>query len=257
MTGRIRRWRISSSVAHAPRDYGDPRSRRFHAETIACPACGRASAIRSTRSRRRCATGGSSRSKGIGGFHLIVRCDQRGRGRNVCASASIAPQDRSPSWSRTTRPLALRQADLAERDLLGRSARPIVLVRKGSGLAPSVAPGLSRVGVMLPSAPVHHLLFQALSSGRRGPKAPCALVVTSANIAGEPLVIDNAVRDEGPGRHRRHDRDARSPILSAPTTRSWPSSTALRPSFGDRAGLCPNPSISARTARRCSPSARI
>jgi hydrogenase maturation protein HypF len=46
---------------------------------------------------------------------------------------------------------------------------------------------------MLPSAPVHHLLFEALSVKRGGGTAARALVVTSANLAGEPLVIDNDV----------------------------------------------------------------
>jgi hydrogenase maturation protein HypF len=46
---------------------------------------------------------------------------------------------------------------------------------------------------MLPSAPVHHLLFEALSAKRGGGRLARALVVTSANLAGEPLVIDNDV----------------------------------------------------------------
>jgi hydrogenase maturation protein HypF len=89
---------------------------------------------------------------------------------------------------------------LQERELLRGSARPVVLVRKGSGLAPSVAPGLARVGVMLPATPLHHLLFRALLSEGAGAGAPRALVMTSANVAGEPLVIDNeaAIKDLAP-----------------------------------------------------------
>jgi hydrogenase maturation protein HypF len=51
-------------------------------------------------------------------------------------------------------------------------------------LAPSVSPGLSRLGVMLAYAPVHHLLFAELGE-------TFALVATSANPGGEPLVVDN------------------------------------------------------------------
>ena len=84
----------------------------------------------------------------------------------------------------------------AERDLLRLSSSPIVLMWKGSGLAAAVAPRLGEVGVMLPSAPVHHLLFHALAGQpdrrARDQPVPIALVATSANIAGEPLVIDNA-----------------------------------------------------------------
>ena len=39
MTGRRRRWRLRDVRACA-RDYADPANRRFHAEPIACPACG-------------------------------------------------------------------------------------------------------------------------------------------------------------------------------------------------------------------------
>jgi len=52
-----------------------------------------------------------------------------------------------------------------------------------AGLAPSVAPGLDRVGLMLPAAPVHYLLFHALEARHS------ALVATSANLSGDPLVI--------------------------------------------------------------------
>jgi hydrogenase maturation protein HypF len=68
-------------------------------------------------------------------------------------------------------------------------ARPIVMIRAGAGLAPSVAPGLRHAGIMLPSAPVHHLLFH--EPGTYAASRPNALVATSANRQGEPLVIEN------------------------------------------------------------------
>jgi hydrogenase maturation protein HypF len=156
-------------------DYGDPKSRRFHAEAIACPACGPRLSHPSSEIAAAADDGLIVALKGIGGFHLI--CDAT----NEVAVARVRERKHRPA-----RPFAVMAANdsslwpfakptLAERELLGRSARPIVLVRKGSGLAASVAPGLSRVGVMLPSAPVHHLLFEALSGearGRNGPLAP-------------------------------------------------------------------------------------
>jgi len=54
-------------------------------------------------------------------------------------------------------------------------------VRKPA-LAPSVAPGLGELGVMLPSTPLHHLLLQEFG----GP-----LVMTSGNLAEEPIAADN------------------------------------------------------------------
>ena len=51
-------------------------------------------------------------------------------------------------------------------------------------LAPSVAPGLRELGVVLPYAPLHHLLLAAVG-GR-------PLVMTSGNLSDEPISIDNS-----------------------------------------------------------------
>ena len=166
------------------RDYQDPAGRRFHAETIACPACGPRLSHSVATIAEALRSGQIVALKGIGGFHLM--CD----GRNERAVAELRRRKR-----REAKPFAIMVADEAsaeqfaapspaERRLLTLRARPIVLMRRGQGLAPSVAPGLDRIGVMLPYAPVHHLLFAAL------PDCP-ALVATSANAGGEPLAIDN------------------------------------------------------------------
>ena len=168
-------------------DYGDPTNRRFHAETIACPACGPRLSHPVEAIAAALGAGRIVALRGIGGFHLL--CDAM----NEAAVARLRARKQRPSkpfavmasgeaalW-RAVRPT------LGERNLLNQSARPIVLVRGGLGLAPSVAPRQGRVGVMLPSAPVHHLLFHAL----RVEGATAILVATSANIAGEPLVIAN------------------------------------------------------------------
>lgn len=177
-------------------EYDDISSRRFHAEAIACPVCGPrlshpveaiAAAVREGR---------IVALKGIGGFHLI--CDAR----NEAAVSELRRRK-----ARGEKPFAVMvaneaSADLiaspaaAERTLLSHVARPIVLVGYDGGLAPSVAPGLDRVGLMLPYAPVHHLLFHALAGfpmgqgWRRLPQSS-TLIATSANPGGEPLVIDD------------------------------------------------------------------
>ena len=178
-------------------DYGNPADRRFHAETIACPACG----PRLSHSMPEIVTalrrGRIVALKGIGGFHLL--CDAT----NGAAVNALRQRKR-----RLAKPFAIMVANAAsaglfadptdaETALLQDGARPIVLVRPRAGLAAGVAPGLGRVGVMLPSAPVHHLLFHALAgcpSGAAwlGTPAPFALVATSANGVGEPLAITGA-----------------------------------------------------------------
>ncbi|MCB0906943.1 MAG: carbamoyltransferase HypF, partial [Nocardioidaceae bacterium] len=91
-----------------------------------------------------------------------------------------------------------RVADLtpAESALLSGHHRPIVLVadrRDGPRLplAPSVAPRLGETGLMLPYTPLHQLLF-GLPGDAGG---LTALVLTSGNLAGEPIVTgdDEAV----------------------------------------------------------------
>ena len=79
---------------------------------------------------------------------------------------------------------------LGEREaaLVAGPVRPIVLARRrpDCGLASSVAPGLSEIGVFLPYSPLHVLLLEAL--GR-------PLVATSANLSGEPAATSaNEVR---------------------------------------------------------------
>jgi hydrogenase maturation protein HypF len=182
-------------------DYDNPANRRFHAETIACPACG----PRLSHSMAEVATalrqGKIIALKGIGGFHLL--CDAT----NESAVEALRRRKRRPE-----KPFAIMVANAAstghfadptkaELALLSHAARPIVVVRlrqiRAGSVAPSVAPRLDHVGVMLPSAPVHHLLFHALAGSPEGTAwfgelQPMALVATSANAAGQPLVITDA-----------------------------------------------------------------
>lgn len=179
------------------RDYHDPANRRFHAQPIACPKCGPkldrpiADIVATIRS------GGVVALKGIGGFHLL--CDAR----NERAVAELRRRK-----ARDAKPFAVMVANAAsaarigafdadELALLQSTARPIVVVDARQELAPSVAPGLSRIGVVLPYAPLHHLLFHAATGspiGKSWLSEPheLALVATSANPGGEPLITDDA-----------------------------------------------------------------
>jgi hydrogenase maturation protein HypF len=177
-------------------DYADPAGRRFHAETIACPACGPRLSHEVADIAAALRRGQIVAVKAVGGFHLM--CDAM----NEAAVATLRRRKARPD-----KPFAVMTANTAsvdliarptpeERDLLRGAARPIVLVRSRPGLAPSLAPGLGRIGVMLPSAPLQHLLFHALSGGRLGDgdreaAQPLVLVATSANRGGEPLAIDD------------------------------------------------------------------
>jgi len=179
-------------------EYEDPGDRRFHAQPNACAACGPRLVLADAQgrplagdplaeARRLLAAGRIVAIKGIGGFHLA--CD---------ATDEAAVRRLRERKAREAKPLALMVPDLAaarqlcvisdeEGALLSSAARPVVILaaRPGSGVAPSVAPGLGHLGVMLPYSPLHHLLWRG--EGR----FPEALVLTSGNRSEEPIATDN------------------------------------------------------------------
>jgi hydrogenase maturation protein HypF len=197
------------------REYADPGDRRFHAQPNACPTCGPrvvlldaggaplasrdpiASAAAALRAGEVVAV------KGIGGWHLA--CD---------ATSPEAVRGLRARKRREEKPLAVMVRDLdearalaelspAEERLLLAPERPIVLCRRRASapLAPEVAPGTALVGLLLPYAPLHHLLLA--DAGR-------PLVMTSGNLSDEPIAFEDAdaLRRLGGVAHRflAHDR---------------------------------------------------
>lgn len=179
-------------------EYHDPASRRFHAQPNACHECGpklelviRKSEFAVTKAHTLEATlellgqGAIGAIKGLGGFHL------------ACDATNQAAVARLREWKRrSNKPFALMAPDVQtirrfcrvseeEQQWLEGRIRPIVLLKRHdpNPLADAVAPGQSTYGVMLPYTPLHALL---LGSG-----AFTALVMTSGNLAEEPIVIDN------------------------------------------------------------------
>ena len=80
--------------------------------------------------------------------------------------------------------------DAVERGLLTGNRKPIVLLRRRETGRPaaSVAPGNPDLGLMLPYTPLHVLLLEAPGTD--------ALVMTSGNVSGEPIVTDDATARE-------------------------------------------------------------
>jgi hydrogenase maturation protein HypF len=197
--------RAQTSMAGFPmcaacdREYHDPLDRRFHAQPTACPACGPRLARPVEEIATRLLRGEIVAIKGLGGFHIA--CDARNHD---------AVQRLRRAKQRDGKPFAVMVAGLGsarklvrldgqEATLLASTRRPIVLARRlpGERLAPEVAPELAWLGVMLPSSPLHYLLFHEAAgrpSGVAWLDAPqgLALVMTSANPGGEPLVTDDA-----------------------------------------------------------------
>jgi hydrogenase maturation protein HypF len=230
-------------------EYENPADRRFHAQPIACHDCGpRLELVLGNMSmtgedaiheaRALLAAGRIVAIKGIGGYHLA--CDAR----NDDAVAELRRRKR-----RGGKPFAVMAAGLrtayriaalteSDRSLLVGARRPVVLAprrdagasgRAGPGrtdrggpgpgapdrtersVSEQVAPGCTDLGVMLPYTPLHVLLF-----GLPGdPPGPDVLVMTSGNVAGEPIVTDDAeaLRRLEPlaDAWLRHDRRIRVP----------------------------------------------
>ena len=189
--------------AQCKNEYEDPANRRFHAEPVACPVCGPRIEFSTAQGNvisgnegalsaavKALANGKVIAVKGIGGYHLMCNaCNddavdalRKNKPRPDKPLAVLFPAPTGDSFAVMDASVELSPSDKA---FLLHPARPILLARKkqGSALSDAIAPGLAEIGAMLPYSPLHHLLLNDFG----GP-----LVATSANISGEPVLIDNA-----------------------------------------------------------------
>ena len=181
------------------KEYDDEKTRRYDAQPVCCNECGpevyligRPERGRDaiTCTRRMISDGKIVAIKGIGGFHLC--CD---------ATNEEAVQRLRTLKRRPAKPFAVMAKDEAvvkrecivtseQEAILTGHQKPILLLNKETGgrLAPSIAPGNPKVGVMLPYAPVQLLIFQYDD----GIKMPDILVMTSGNTSGAPICREDA-----------------------------------------------------------------
>ena len=175
-------------------EYEDETTRRYDAQPVCCNECGpevyligRSERGRDaiTYTRRMISEGKIVAIKGIGGFHLC--CD---------ATNEEAVQRLRTLKRRPAKPFAVMAKDesVVKREcvvtpeqemIMTGHQKPILLLDKENRgrLAPSIAPGNPKVGVMLPYAPVQLLIFQYDD----GIKMPDILVMTSGNTSGAPI----------------------------------------------------------------------
>ncbi|HSW61899.1 MAG TPA: carbamoyltransferase HypF [Dissulfurispiraceae bacterium] len=185
-------------------EYNDPLNRRFHAQPNACPLCGPQVSFEPgnfdigrayendpiTSVKAIILSGGIVAVKGLGGFHLC--CD---------ATNTTAVEELRQRKRRKNKPFGLMAGTLgairrhcrvseAEASLLTDRRRPIVLLKKlpECTLPTALAPNNTTLGFMLPYTPIHYLLFASADGSFN--ESP-VLVMTSANLSEEPIVIGN------------------------------------------------------------------
>jgi hydrogenase maturation protein HypF len=217
LTARLPYDRANTSMAKfkqcpaCQQEYDDPATRRFHAQPNACPQCGPKLSMFDVRWQpivaddpvtetvARLRRGEVVAIKGLGGFHLV--CDARNAASVERLRGGKQREEKPFAVMMLNVASARHYAQFREHDaaLLETGERPIVLLRKSSlcdAEMPGIAPGLSGIGVMLPYTPLHYLLFHELLGHPQGTDwlqqaTPLALVMTSANPGGEPLVKDD------------------------------------------------------------------
>lgn len=179
------------------KEYDDLSGRRYHAEPNACEHCGPMFTLKGTdgtalangldaieQAKEHIQNGAIVALKGVGGYHLV--CD---------ALQEKAVQTLRQRKGRPRKPLAVMAGSLEtakqyahisekEEELLLSPARPIVLLQKITEhtVAPSVAPGMATLGILLPYAPYHYSLIPS----------DALWVMTSANRSGDPVLYDDA-----------------------------------------------------------------
>jgi hydrogenase maturation protein HypF len=195
-----RRYTSMSSFPMCPEcaaEYDNPADRRFHAEPNACPECGPLLQLLDKdgnpvatedplgKAIELIAAGNIFAVKGLGGFHLAVEAGndsavQRLRQRKFREEKPLAIMVKDLDQAKR-----IAQIGIEEEKLLQSPQRPIVLLQKRENdlISTFVAPGLGRLGIMLPYTPLHHLLLD-------GPFT--ALVMTSGNQVDEPICIGNS-----------------------------------------------------------------
>jgi len=176
-------------------EYENIEDRRYHAQPNACADCGPQVSLYQNKKRLEdidpieeavelLKKGKIGAIKGLGGFHLA--CD-------ATNNKAVARLRRLKN--RETKPFALMSPDLEkinqycevkkkEGEWLINQSRPVVLLKKKKNnlISPLVAPNNNCLGVMLPYTPLHYLLLKDNFT---------ALIMTSGNIADQPIIGDN------------------------------------------------------------------
>lgn len=162
------------------KEYTTPHDIRCHAQTIACNDCGPKTNISISKAVSILKSGEILAIKDIGGYHLSCLC------KSECAAKLRKTKGRE------TKPFAVmfknideikEYCEVSEKEehLLVSSARPIVLLKAKKAFPHEVCDGSDFIGAFLPCNPIQILILDEISP----------LIMTSANLSGEPIITDD------------------------------------------------------------------
>ena len=178
-------------------EYRQPLDRRYHGEAICCSDCGPQMEIYKgsekldvdnpiKKGAEILKEGEILAIKGIGGTHLVVDAYNDDSIKELRKRLN-RPNQAFAVMCKDLKSLK-KYAKLTSREVetITSNKRPIVILKKNEGyrFPESLSPGLHNIGVMLPYSPMHYLLFDEGDID--------TYVMTSANIPGEPMMIENA-----------------------------------------------------------------
>lgn len=174
---------------------------RCHAQTIACNNCGPQTNIPVSEAIDILKNGEILAIKDIGGYHLACKCER------------ITAKKLREIKGRETKPFAVMfksvdeikqycEVSKKEQELLTSTARPIVLLKKKQELAKGICDESDYIGAFLPCNPIQILILEKASP----------LIMTSANISGEPIIIDDEEIKKFGVKVLSHNREILTPL---------------------------------------------
>lgn len=182
-------------------EYTSPNDRRCHAQTIACRECGPKTNISIEETVNIIKSGEILAIKGIGGYHLSCICE------------SEAAHKLREIKGREVKPFAVMFKDIdeiekycyvsdMEKELLLSPARPIVLLKNKKPFNKEISENERITGAFLPCNPIQILILDKISP----------LIMTSANLSGEPIITDDEEIKKFGVKILSHNRDILTPI---------------------------------------------
>lgn len=182
-------------------EYTTPSDRRCHAQTIACKECGPKTSITINEAVDILNNNEILAIKDIGGYHLACKC-----------SSELALKLREVK-GREKKPFAIMFKNIDEIEqyckindkeckLLLSSARPIVLLEKKKDMPKGICDDSDYIGAFLPCNPIQIMILNRVSP----------LIMTSANLSGEPIIINDEEIKKFNVPILSHDRDILTPI---------------------------------------------